>query len=304
LLWAERIIGSMNFARLAAALGASLGTTVEPRARERVRGGSINMCYRFECGHGSLFVKVARPDALAMLEAEAAGLEELRAAHAVRVPRVLASGTVPEASYLALEWLVLVEPSSTAATRLGEQLAHQHRVRSASFGWERSNTIGATPQDNRPAGDWPTFFRERRLGYQLELARRNGYRHGLEGPGAELLGRVSEFFFGYAPIPSLLHGDLWAGNWAASAHDEPVLFDPAVYYGDRETDLAMTQLFGGFAPSFYTAYESAWPLAPGAEVRCALYNLYHVLNHLNLFGGEGYLRQAQALIDRLLAEMR
>jgi fructosamine-3-kinase len=102
-------------------------------------------------------------------------------------------------------------------------------------------------------------------------------------------------------LPSLLHGDLWGGNWAADESGQPVVFDPAVYFGDREADLAMTRLFGGFSRAFYEAYESAWPLAAGATLRFDLYNLYHVLNHLNLFGG-GYRPQAEALIDRLLAE--
>lgn len=296
-------IALANFAALAAAIGASLRTQVEPRPAERLRGGSVNECYRFKSAHGPLFVKVAGADALAMLDAEAAGLEELRRAHAVRIPSVLATGASADASYLALEWVALGAPSTAVEARLGEQLACQHRVRSATFGWARSNAIGTTPQDNRPTDDWPSFFGERRLGFQLALAYGRGYRPQLEERGTALLAGLGEFLLGHSPAASLLHGDLWGGNWAADESGDPVIFDPAVYYGDRETDLAMTRLFGGFGPHFYLAYEAAWPLPSGSEVRGTLYNLYHVLNHLNLFGSEGYLRQAETMLDRLLAEL-
>jgi fructosamine-3-kinase len=147
------------------------------------------------------------------------------------------------------------------------------------------------------------FYVQHRLRFQLELAAQSGFTGRLTERGALLCERVAGLFDGYHPVPSLLHGDLWGGNWAADASGHPVIFDPAVYYGDREADIAMTRLFGGFGASFYAAYDAAWPLAPGAEERRTLYNLYHVLNHLNLFGG-GYLGQAQAMIDLLLAAAR
>ncbi|HLF24376.1 MAG TPA: fructosamine kinase family protein, partial [Burkholderiales bacterium] len=134
----------------------------------------------------------------------------------------------------------------------------------------------------------------------LDLAKRNGYAGKLQDAGEKLLARVAQFFAGYAPASSLLHGDLWSGNAAQDGAGAPVLFDPAVYYGDREADIAMTELFGGFSSSFYAAYRSTFPLDSGYTVRKNLYNLYHVLNHLNLFGG-GYLRQAERMIDALLA---
>ena len=136
----------------------------------------------------------------------------------------------------------------------------------------------------------------------LDLAAANGFDGELKSLGAELVSRMATFF-GDAPIEaSLLHGDLWGGNWATDTDGQPFVFDPAVYYGDREADLAMTRLFGGFGPAFYAAYEAAWPLPPGAALRGDLYNLYHVLNHVNLFGA-GYLRQADSLVARLLAEL-
>jgi fructosamine-3-kinase len=186
--------------------------------------------------------------------------------------------------------------------QLGERLAMQHRVTAPRFGWHLENTIGATPQQNAWRDDWVHFFRERRLGVQLDLAFHNGLDSRIVDRGRDLGERCGAFFSSHRPVPSLLHGDLWGGNWGVVAGvREPVIFDPAVYYGDRETDIAMTRLFGGFGPRFYAAYQAAWPLDQAAGTRRTLYNLYHVLNHFNLFGG-GYGQQAEAMIDKLLAE--
>jgi fructosamine-3-kinase len=146
------------------------------------------------------------------------------------------------------------------------------------------------------------FLREQRLLPQLQLATANGADAKLIERGERLCELLGQFFRQYQPRPSLLHGDLWGGNWSADTTGGPVIFDPAVYYGDREADLAMTRLFGGFGASFYSAYETAWPLDADAATRSTLYNLYQVLNHCNLFGG-GYQRQARAMIDQLLAEL-
>jgi fructosamine-3-kinase len=245
-------------------------------------------------------VKVAAADRLPMLECEAEGLAELERAEAVRVPRVLALG-VDDQAFLALEWIEIGDSSAAAGARLGEQLARQHRTQAAQFGWSRDNTIGSTMQVNTWTNDWPTFFREHRLRFQLELAYRNGHAARLRERGERLLARVDRFFEDHRPAPSLLHGDLWGGNFAADVLGTPVIFDPAVYYGDRETDIAMTRLFGGFNSHFYAAYQATWPLPASARERVQLYNLYHVLNHVNLFGA-GYLRQAEEIIDRLLAQ--
>ncbi len=237
--------------------------------------------------------------------AEAEGLRELAGAQALRVPAVLAVGEVEGRAVLALEWLELSvggEGDARCQARLGEGLAMQHRCLAARHGWHRDNTIGATPQRNAWDDDWVRFFQQHRLGVQLDRAARNGLEPGIVERGRELCERCGAFFSSYHPRPSLLHGDLWGGNAGRlAATGEPVVFDPAVYYGDREADLAMTRLFGGFSPAFYAAYQSAWPLDPAAGTRRTLYNLYHVLNHFNLFGG-GYGRQAAGMIDRLLAE--
>ncbi len=329
-----------SFSLVARGIADRLAAVLADQPAARVHGGSINESYRWESSVGPLFVKVAAARKLAMLEAEAAGLDELRGASAVRVPRVLACGAAEDLAYLALEWIALRarpaagEPRGAPAglgaksgglgakaagvgaqtaglgthaglgadARLGEALAHQHRVTSETFGWVRDNTIGSTPQQNARTDDWVRFFREHRLRYQLVLAQTQGHVGRLQQRGAELLDRMDAFFVSYRPAPSLLHGDLWGGNWGVDPEGTPVIFDPAVYYGDREADIAMTRLFGGFGPSFYAAYQAAWPLDRGAGPRTTLYNLYHVLNHLNLFGG-GYRQQAETMIDRLLAEL-
>jgi len=233
------------------------------------------------------------------LEAEADGLTRIAATGAIRVPRVLGLESSGNEARLELEWFDLQVPDAAADERMGAALARLHSVTGPSFGLERDNAIGATPQSNAPSGDWAGFWRDCRLRFQLELAARNGYGGRMRERGQRLLASVGVFFESYDPRPSLLHGDLWAGNRAALGDGTPVTFDPAVYYGDREADLAMTRLFGGFGPRFYEAYTHAWPLDPGESARRDLYNLYQVLNHLNLFGG-GYRAQAEAMIDRLL----
>ncbi len=287
---------------LAASLSKTLATMVAAEPSARVHGGCINESYRWESAAGPFFIKIAAVTALDALTAEAEGLDELARAEAVKVPKVRAHGTTATTAYLALEWIEFARSSSRAEALLGEQLATQHRVLAPRFGWTRDNTIGSIPQLNDTSADWVEFFRERRLRAQLELARRNGFTGRLQERGALLLDLMGAYFSSYRPMPSLLHGDLWGGNWGVDAAGSPVIFDPAVYYGDRETDLAMTRLFGGFSNSFYTAYQSSWPLDQAAGTRRALYNLYHVLNHANLFGGS-YAGQAISTIDRLLAEL-
>jgi len=286
----------------AASLTETLATRVAPEPAARVHGGCINESFRWESGRGPFFVKIASATQLAALEAEAEGLAELASAKAVRVPKVLGCGITSAMAYLALEWIEIARPTRDVEALLGEQLATQHRVLAAQFGFKRDNTIGSTPQLNRTSSDWVEFFRERRLRAQLDLARRNGYSGALQERGLLLLDLMGAYFTSYKPVPSLLHGDLWGGNWGVDAAGAPVIFDPAVYYGDREADLAMTRLFGGFGNAFYTAYLSNWPVDQAAGSRRALYNLYHVLNHANLFGG-AYAGQALSMIDRLLAEL-
>lgn len=268
-----------------------------PRA---LGGGDISAAWRLATENGPVFLKTGDAAAFEQLDAEADGLRELQNAAAVRVPRVLGAGHHGGHAFLALEWLELEPGGTDAARTLGRQLAAQHRHTQEAFGWHRDNTIGSTPQCNTPDRDWVRFFREQRLRFQLDLAARNGYTGELQDRGTVLAGRLERLFDGYTPQPSLLHGDLWGGNWGV-ADGEPVIFDPAVHYGDRECDLAMTHLFGGFGREFYTAYEDAWPLDAGYRRRVPLYQLYHVLNHLNLFG-RSYLARSLSLLRELAPE--
>ena len=245
-----------------------------------------------------VFRKSGPAESLDMFEAEAEGLAELASAGAIRVPAVMRTGIEDGVAFIEMERLSTGRATRAVEHALGEQLATLHRTTKERYGWHRDNTIGYTPQRNDWGSDWVEFFREHRLGYQLRLAAERGYGGSLQDQGALLLKRLPVWFRDYEPESSLLHGDLWGGNWAC-CDGEPVIFDPAVYYGDRETDLAMTRLFGGFGRAFYEAYESAWPLAPGHRERNDLYQLYHVLNHLNLFGSS-YLGRAQDLMQRLL----
>lgn len=290
------------WAPIAGELTRLTGLEFSPEPAQGIAGGSVNRCFNWPTGSGAAFVKVAPSLTASMLEAEAAGLAELARAQALRVPRVLACGRAGASAFLALEWLEAGTATQECEERLGAGLAQLHAVAAPEHGWWRDNTIGSTPQANGGLASWPEFFRERRLRPQLELAVANGFAPLLEGPGERLLAGVGALLATHTPKASLLHGDLWGGNWLATRDGEPVIFDPAVYYGDRETDLAMTQLFGGFGPRFYRAYAAAAPLPPGAELRVDLYNLYHVLNHANLFG-ESYARRARAMIERLLAEL-
>jgi fructosamine-3-kinase len=249
-------------------------------------------------GASRFFVKATAPDHADMLSAEVEALAALREARAVRVPQVYACAHAEDAAFVALEWLDIVDGGRDAA--LGRALAAQHAAHATRFGWHRDNHIGLTPQQNGWGDDWAAFFRDRRLAPQLALAEQGGHGGRLARDGKRLLARVPALLAGHAPAPALLHGDLWAGNAGRLADGTPVVFDPATYYGDRETDVAMTELFGGFTPEFYAAYAEAAPLPPGFPLRRTLYNCYHVLNHLNLFGAS-YLARAEAMVAELLA---
>lgn len=281
-----------------AALGAKAQLRGQP-AWDALGEGVGGTRWSLRCGGERWFVKSGDAEVLA---AEADGLAALAAAGALRTPQLIASGDEASEGYIVLEWLVLARDSSGAGARLGETLARQHLQAGESFGWARHNFIGATPQFNTASADWIGFFREQRLGFQLRLAAEDGHRGELQQLGARLAAELPRFFSGYSPKAALLHGDLWSGNRGVLTDGGPVVFDPAVYWGDREADLAMTELFGGFGTEFYAAYRAHAPLDPGYRVRRELYNLYHVLNHLNLFGG-AYLQQALGMMRRLLAEL-
>ncbi len=285
---------------IATAISEATGSPFATARATAVGGGCINRAVRLDDGERRFFVKLNDARLLEMFEAEAAGLEEIGQSATLRAPRPVCFGIAGKEAYLVLEHLDLGRSGDSA--KAGARLAAMHRISNDRFGWRRDNHIGATPQPNTPTGDWIDFWRDRRLGVQLELAFRKGGGDKLRQRGEQLLERFPALV-DHAPRPSLLHGDLWGGNLAYDTRGSPVVFDPAVYYCDREADIAMTELFGGFDNRFYAAYEESWPLDPGYRTRKTLYNLYHILNHFNLFGG-GYGAQALGMIDRLLAELR
>jgi fructosamine-3-kinase len=264
-----------------ASLRAELGIT----GAATVSGGCIHRCFRVIIAGKLRFLKLNDARHADAFAAEADGLEALSSA-GVRAPAPIRTGTTGGQAYLLLAFLDLRASGDYAV--LGRMLAALHRAPAERFGWRRDNYIGSTPQENGWCEDWQEFWIERRLRPQLALAARNGFSLSL--PELNVLE-------GHKPKPSLLHGDLWSGN-AGFTPQGPVLFDPAVYCGDREADVAMTELFGGFPRAFYRAYEEALPLEAGYEKRKHLYNLYHLLNHLNLFG-RGYLGQVDSTL-RLL----
>jgi len=272
--------------------------------KSSLSGGSINTAFQIsDDNSGSkYFVKRNDVSGLSMFEAEADGLRDLAAAQAIRTPEPVCTGVSDGHAWLVTEYIQLARGQAASAAMLGQQLAELHRTTSESFGWFRDNTIGSTPQVNRQDNNWVSFYRTHRLRFQLDLVARNGYSGSLQDKGQRLMAGLEQFFTSYTPQPSLLHGDLWGGNCSFDEEGRPVIFDPAVYYGDREADIAMTELFGGFSADFYTAYNEAWPLDGGYKVRKTLYNLYHILNHANLFGG-GYASQAESMINQLISEM-
>lgn len=289
-----------HWQRIEAEICAATGDRFVIRSRKPVGGGCINEAWLIGDGRHQYFIKLNRASEAEMFQAEADGLRGLSAAGAIRVPRVYATGEGDGYAWLVLEALNLGGRGNPAL--LGEQLAALHHCQGKEFGWWRDNTIGRSPQHNHRESDWVTFWREWRLRPQLAMAAQRGAGAGLLDTGERLCELLPALFSEHKPRPSLLHGDLWGGNYAYTDTGEPVLFDPAVYYGDREADLAMTELFGGFDKAFYAAYQQISPLDAGYPVRKRLYNLYHILNHYYLFGG-GYAQQAEDMMRQLLAEL-
>jgi len=264
---------------------------------QSVTGGSIASAYRIEAGARRVFVKCLDPTRLAVLETERAGLAALAATDCVATPAVEGLGCSGDKAWLALEWLDLKPPDADCFARFGLELARLHRQGHPRFGFEHDNFLGPSPQRNTWFEDWSAFFAEHRLAPQLERL-----AHAARGFGGGQCDRVvqswREHSATHRPAPSLLHGDLWRGNVAMLGDGRAVVFDPAVHYGDRECDLAMADLFGGFDPGFFSAYRGAWPLPDGWRERRRFYQLYHLLNHANLFGGH-YIEICRKLIDRL-----
>jgi len=262
-----------------------------------VSGGCINQGYQLKGDNQEYFVKLNQASKVEMFQAEALGLKQMIATKTLVVPQPICWGVADSSSYIVLEWLDLGRGNSSSWQEMGKQLALMHKQgTSPQFGWNLNNTIGSTPQINDWKDNWADFFAEQRIGYQLNLAKRKdaGFSNV-----EQIVRAIRVQLADRQPTASLVHGDLWSGNADIAADGQPTIFDPASYYGDREVDLAMTELFGGFPASFYQGYNQQWQLEANYKSRKNIYNLYHILNHFNLFGG-GYGHQAQRMIQEIL----
>ncbi|HEY9801438.1 MAG TPA: fructosamine kinase family protein [Leptolyngbyaceae cyanobacterium] len=274
-----------------------IGEKFQTQQKRSLSGGCINQGYAVSDGTLTYFVKLNQASQVAMFEAEALGLEQMLATNSIRVPKPICWGVAGNSGYIVLEWLEMGGGNSASWEEMGRRLAMMHKATSAQgYGWDMNNTIGSTPQINTWTADWIQFYAKHRLGYQFQLARRRGGNFPQQD---ELLAALPELLADHQVQPSLVHGDLWVGNAGCTVAGEPVIFDPATYFGDREVDIAMTELFGGFPAAFYKGYNQVFPLEADYEKRKTLYNLYHILNHFNLFGG-GYASQANRMIEQIL----
>jgi fructosamine-3-kinase len=267
----------------------------EPVQLTGIGGGCIADARVATFADGSrVFVKSVA-GAPGMFEREAEGLRALAEAGAIRIPEVLAVGK----EALVLEMIHEAPKKAGFFESFGRAFARLHDHRGPSFGFPHDNFIGSTTQCNQPldGSGWPEFFLERRLRFQAQLAVDRGHGHEIERLLDRAEGLITELLGAAIELPSILHGDLWSGNFIVDERGEACLIDPAVYYGHREADLAMTRLFGGFSSEFYAAYDEASPLAPGHEDRLPIYQLYHLLNHLNLFGS-AYYAQSMRILQR------
>jgi fructosamine-3-kinase len=276
------------------------GETFRMSTSSGMGGGCIHSASRIDGADGRhFFVKENTLGLLPSFEAEAYALGVMAATGTIRVPAPLGTCKAGNRCALILEYLPMQGTAKGDFHSMGAQLAAMHRHTSNTHGWPHDNWIGSTPQINQPKADWVEFYRECRLEPQVKWARQ---KHLPLKEADALLEQLPDFFHGYEPKASLLHGDLWAGNAGFLDNGIPLIFDPAAYYGDRETDLAMTEMFGGYSPEFYEGYNAAWPMHPGYPTRKQLYILYHTLNHYNLFGG-GYGSQAEDTIRHLLRSL-
>jgi len=253
---------------------------------ESIAGGCIGNAVRVQTETGSYFAKWGQGEVADTLAAEALGLATLASsAKIIRIPEVVGREAYEDGStILALEWIDTAGPTDASWKRFGAGLAEIHGRTASSYGFETDNFIGATPQKNGWVSSWPAFFRDRRLQYQAGLARSRGlWRAGWDKHLERLGSRLPELLPADPPA-SLLHGDMWRGNVLFDDDGRPVLIDPAVYHGHAEADLAMSGLFGALPGRFLDAYDSLRPPEAGRDDRAEIYNLYHLINHLNLFG--------------------
>jgi fructosamine-3-kinase len=285
-------------------LSEQLGQSIAIETVHSVSGGDIHQAFQLHTNQGNFFLKLNQASLLPLFQTEAHSLNAIEQSSSIRCPKVIGFGTFNNQAWLLLEFLSL--SSKGDDFQRGRDLAlmhHQINCDPQPFGWFENNFIGHTLQKNRWHSDWVNFYAEQRLRPQLELSQLHGASSNLYQLGIQLIEALPFWFQNYQPKASLLHGDLWSGNSAFTDNGNAVIFDAASYYGDRETDIAMTELFGGFSSDFYNGYNDVFPLDAGYQQRKPLYNLYHVLNHFNLFGGH-YEQQALSIIQQLLAQAR
>ncbi|TMX45840.1 fructosamine kinase family protein [Vibrio sp. Hep-1b-8] len=264
----------------------------------KVHGGEINECYMISDGEQRYFVKVNQRGSLPNFEAEAECIHMLRESRTVSVPELVLAGTTKDNAFIILNYLPTKPLDDSKNSYLfGQQIAALHQWgEQQEYGFDQDNFIGATIQPNKWDRKWSRFFAEQRIGWQLQLMQEKGINLVDINDFTQL---IQTRLANHQPKPSLLHGDLWHGNVASSVFG-PICYDPASYWGDRECDIAMTELFGGFQPEFYQGYESNLPLDISYSERKDIYNLYHLLNHYNQFGGH-YLDQSEKMIRKILS---
>lgn len=292
----------MNWKELSHTLSQALSQSIHIETASPVSGGDIHQAFKLHTRSGNYFLKLNRLEALPLFETEVHNLRAIERSGSILCPKPLGFGRHNEQAWLLMEHLELTSKGDDS--QRGRDLAlmhHQINQEIKPFGWFENNYIGHTPQLNRWHSDWVGFYGEERLRPQLEMTQLNDAPRQLYELGCELIERLPNWFQNYQPQASLLHGDLWGGNSAFTTSGDAVVFDPACYYGDRETDLAMTELFGGFSDAFYVGYNEVFPLDRDYAKRKPLYHLYHILNHYNLFGGH-YAQQALGTIEQLLKQ--
>lgn len=301
----------MNWTAFSTALSEHLNRQIQIQTAHSVSGGDIHQAYQLQTNIGNLFLKLNNAQSLPLFATEARNLQAISASNTLICPQAFGFGLFEsQQAWLLMEYLELKNTGDDFQRGCDLALMHQkiHRDPKTNtaplqpFGWFEDNYIGHTLQKNHWHSDWVSFYGEQRLRPQLEFAQLRGASSKLYDLGSQLIEQLPFWFQNYQPQASLLHGDLWGGNSAFNANGNAVVFDPACYYGDRETDLAMTELFGGFSPAFYDGYNDVLPLDVGYARRKPLYNLYHVLNHFNLFGGH-YQQQSEQLIQALLKQV-
>jgi len=289
----------MNWKALASSISQLTGTPFQIESTAPVSGGDIHNAYRLKTSQGNFFLKANQASKTALFETEANSLKTLAETLSITLPKVIANGVENDQAWLLLEHLELTRQGNDFQRGKDLALLHHQINKTKQFGWFEDNFIGQTRQSNDWTSDWVQFYGQNRLLPQLKLATSNQAPNRLMDMGMQLIEKLPDFFQTYQPEASPLHGDLWGGNSGFIQTGAAVFYDPASYYGDREADLAMTELFGGFSPEFYDGYHSVFPLDVGYANRKNLYNLYHVLNHFNLFGGH-YANQSERMIQTLL----